>query len=388
MTRLQTLPAKHPTKTWLRKAVRYWTTTNSTRFNSNLEYFVKKYPQYVTETMEEIHPYINPPWWSLSNTTIHIANAPKDEAKKEHEDFLEENNDPNTLHVYTDGSGIAKHIGAAAHSPTIPATAHQYLGNADTANVYAAELTAIHLGINMGEKYAEQFNKCYIHVDNQSSIRAISKPKQQSGQYIVRKILQDLDALQHRRPNLEFKIKWVPGHMDIAGNDKADEEAKKAAQEQVIGESTTQYKLKSVQRTKINEDINAAAKNAWNNGKSNARQHRKLTRPQRFKAGVRLYGGLSRKQAANLIRLRTGHCRLNSYLHRHNIIDDAACDCGRGIENAKHFLLLCKNHEEARKELKKEVGGRNMRMERLLGDPKLVKSTLEYVEETGRFNFV
>lgn len=53
----------------------------------------------------------------------------------------------------------------------------------------------------------------------------------------------------------------------------------------------------------------------------------------------------------------------------------------------KHFLLLCKNHEEPRNELQKKVGRRNMRMENLLGDPKLVKDTLEFVEKTGRFNF-
>ena len=65
-----------------------------------------------------------------------------------------------------------------------------------------------------------------------------------------------------------------------------------------------------------------------------------------------------------------------------------SCDCGRGIENVKHFLLLCKKYEAPRNELRKKVGGRNMRMENLLGDPKLVKDTLEYVEKTGRFNFV
>jgi len=35
--------------------------------------------------------------------------------------------------------------------------------------------------------------------------------------------------LQNQRPSLEFKIEWVPGHMDIAGNEKADAEAKRAA---------------------------------------------------------------------------------------------------------------------------------------------------------------
>ena len=53
----------------------------------------------------------------------------------------------------------------------------------------------------------------------------------------------------------------------------------------------------------------------------------------------------------------------------------------------KHFLLICKKYEELRKELRKKVGWRNMRMENLLGDPKLVKNTLEFVERTGQFNF-
>ena len=356
-------------------------------FLSNLEHLVKQYPDYVTDTMEEIHPYVKPPWWSLTNTTTSIANTPKDKAKEEHEKLLKDNNNPSTLFIYTDGSGIGNHIGAAAHSPTTSASAHHYLGKADTANVYAAELTAIHLGINMAGKSHEQYDKCFIFVDNQSSIQAIDRPKQQSGQYIIHNILQSLDELQNQRPSLEFRIAWVPGHMDRAGNEKADEEAKKAAEEQILEESSIQYKLKSAQATKINNDINTAARNGWNNGKSNARQHRKLTRPQRFKAGVQLYGDLPRKQVANLIRLRTGHCRLNSYLNRHNIIEDPLCDCERGIETVKHFLLLCKKHEEPRNELWKKVGRRNMRMENLLGDPKLVKDTLEFVEKTGRFNF-
>ena len=389
LSRIQALPTKHPTKAWLAKAVSHWRTTNSKTFMSNLEYLVKQYPSYAAGNMEEIHPYIEPPWWSPTNTTTYIASIPKDKAKVEHESFLKDNSTPNILHIYTDGSGIEDQVGAAAYSPTIPAVAHDYLGKADHTNVYAAELTAIHLGIKMAGKSPEQYDKCYIYVDNQSSIQAIDKPKQQSGQYIVRNILQSLDELQNQRPSLEFRIEWVPGHMDIDGNEKADEEAKKTALEKQREEQTPpHHKLKSAQVTKINEDINEAARKTWNNGKGNARQHRKLTRPKRVKTGVQLYGDLPRKQLANLIRLRTGHCRLNNYLNRYKIIEDPACDCGRGIETVKHFLLICKNHEEARKELRKKVGARNMRMEKLLGDPQLVKDTLEYVGKTERFNFV
>ena len=176
--------------------------------------------------------------------------------------------------------------------------------------------------------------------------------------------------------------------MDIAGNDKADEETKKTALNKPTEEQTQpQHRLKSTQCTKITANITIKAKTAWNEGTAYARQLRKISRPQRFKTGVELYSKLTRKQITNLIRLRTGHCRLNNYLNKRKIIEDPTCECGRGIENVQHFLLLCEKYEEPRNELRKEVGCRNMRMENLLGDPKIVENTLNYVEKTKRFNF-
>ena len=176
--------------------------------------------------------------------------------------------------------------------------------------------------------------------------------------------------------------------MGIKGNKKADEEEKKAALEGLREEQfSLHHKLKSTQVTKIMDDIKAMAKKVWNTGNGNARQLHKLTQSQRVKTRLQLYGALPRKQLANLVRLRTGHCWLKSYLHQYNIIEDATCDCGNGIENVKHFLLQYKHYEEPRQELRRKVGARNMRMETLLGDPKLVKEMLEYVEKTERFNF-
>ena len=49
-----------------------------------------------------------------------------------------------------------------------------------------------------------------------------------------------------------------------------------------------------------------------------------------------------------------------------------------------HYLLECRNYREQRKKLRKEVGTGKMRVERLLGDPKMIKHTLEYIKATDR----
>ena len=125
LTRIQTLPRNHPTKTCLQESKRYWTINKKGTFISNLEYLVKLLPEYITDTMEEIHAYIKPPWWTPTNLITQIAKMPKDQAKVQHESSLVEHMNTSTmLCIYTDGSGIQKHIGASAYSPTTNSTTH------------------------------------------------------------------------------------------------------------------------------------------------------------------------------------------------------------------------------------------------------------------------
>ena len=190
------------------------------------------------------------------------------------------------------------------------------------------------------------------------------------------------------KPNLTFHIEWVPGHMDIHGNDTADEEAKRAAKEKIQGDNPFNiHKLKSSQNMTINASIAKATKTAWSSRNTKNKQARQHTRPQRIKTGEQLYNPLTRKQGATLIQLRTEHCRLNKYLHKFSIVDDRHCACGHGIESVKHFLLSCGTYAKERKELREKIGWRNMRLHTLLGNPKVVRHTLEYVEKTGRFEF-
>ncbi len=71
-----------------------------------------------------------------------------------------------------------------------------------------------------------QRRKILIFTDNQSALRSIHKPKQTSGQTIIRDILEVIQRLQMR--NIDTEFYWVSAHTGIAGNEKADIVAKES----------------------------------------------------------------------------------------------------------------------------------------------------------------
>src|SRR5436190_16473635 len=126
----------------------------------------------------------------------------------------------------------------------------------------------------------------------------------------------------------------------------------------------------------------------WNKGKETATHLRGMSKRHAFENRTKIYNNISnRQQMAWLVRLRTGHCSLNSYLHRFGKEEEPTCECGENNETVSHFLLRCERFARQREKLIKEVGIGGMRVEELLGDHKHVKYTLKYVKETKRFTF-
>ena len=106
-------------------------------------------------------------------------------------------------------------------------------------------------------------------------------------------------------------------------------------------------------------------------------------RTEEFKAGTKFYNRISnRKSAITLARLRTGHCGLKQYQYRFNLADSPWCECDEGKETVEHYLLECILHAAAREELRKKVRSEEMRLDLLLGDPKLAKHAVEFVAAT------
>jgi ribonuclease HI len=358
--------------------------SKSQKLISPLEYLARSFSEYTSTAMETIYPFPRPPWWTPS-MYINISNNKK-EAKKRHDETPQ---DPNTICIYTDGSGIDGHIGAAAYSPTIAETRQQYLGTESTQNVYAAELYAVKLAIDIVQSSATKYTNCTIYADSQAAIAATAKPRRQSGQSIICALLDNIDSLKVQQPNINISLIWIPGHMDIPGNEKVDQAAKEAAQSRgSLGTEFQHHNLKSSR----NDVIRQAAKKEWETEWQNtpgSKQLKKITMKAQAQNSLTVYNSIdNRSQAVQIARLRTGHCSLNQYLHRFNIENSPECSCGNGSEETvEHYLLHCPNYDKEREKLFERVGIDGMWIEKLLGHPKLIPKTLEYIKETKRFKF-
>ncbi|KAG0158136.1 hypothetical protein PDIDSM_5649 [Penicillium digitatum] len=140
--------------------------------------------------------------------------------------------------LYTDGSGYQGGIGAAVY-PAYPYRRNEArlcnMGTDDDATVYAAELRAIEMAL---EVIKERFNDdnewrdclaksgVVIFTDNQATLRAIQNPRMPSGQVYLEGCLRLLEWCNDK---IQVELRWVPAHEGIPGNEAADMYAKEAA---------------------------------------------------------------------------------------------------------------------------------------------------------------
>ncbi|KAJ6453771.1 hypothetical protein C8R45DRAFT_757324, partial [Mycena sanguinolenta] len=69
-----------------------------------------------------------------------------------------------------------------------------------------------------------------VYVDSQPAIQATQTTNSTPSHWIWDMWHDAVSTLTVRHPGAEITVRWSPGHVGIAGNERADEEARRAAQ--------------------------------------------------------------------------------------------------------------------------------------------------------------
>lgn len=306
--------------------------------------------------------------------------------------------DESDIRIYTDGSGYKGHAGAAAvlyRNIRRPRVARHHLGTLDDHTVFSGEAVGQLLALLLltTETGSLGHSKVLVAVDNQASLSRHEMRKRGTRDDVYDEIYRLAENLKTRHYGLEITLRWIPSHTGrIAGNDRADVEAKLAAEDPSSGKNNN---------TKILKKALPTSKAAWRQTlrnkvieeyRSNFRKHPRYAKASKIDSSVpsakfrRLTEGMTRQQASLLIQLRTSHIALRAYLHRFKLADDPLCpECHTEPETVMHVLKFCPAYKEQRLHLQRDLG-RDIEIDiDLLSDRKRVKKVLEYLEATGRF---
>lgn len=294
------------------------------------------------------------------------------------------------------------HQGAVGAAATLirrgkPArTLRYHLGPASEHTVYEAELVGLLLGMQLIRTERRSNTTCAIGADNQAAIQALQTEQTNPGQHIAAEILKlaKQTTKERKSNNFGIMVRWTAGHCGIEGNEKADREAKRAAE----GNSSDATKLPKYLKKKLKKSITALRqtysdeankkwKERWQKSERYKRFQTPDTLPPHTMKFLKLTSNhrISRQMASVIFQLRTGHAPLNNYLHRFKKIDSARCPaCGDQKETVEHFLLCCPAYAHERWSIREYIGVGVPRAEKLLSDPKATVPLINFLHATGR----
>jgi hypothetical protein len=223
---------------------------------------------------------------------------------------------------------------------------------------------------------------------------------------LLQRIVESFYALEERGIDVGFR--WVPRHAGACGNTEADRAAREAAsRDSILTVPPARRIWEVVGVIRLVENDWKSDLTLFDSEGLPGQYTWKLDQALPGQHTLRLYGAFSSEQASILIQAQKGHCRLNQYLSRIGIVEEAKCHCGTDDETIRHVLCVCLLWATQWKTLQAVAGNRWGDVSYLLGgwgkrrdaksgklldgekdnwrpDLTVVKATVRYLQETGR----
>ena len=395
MTKLLTLSCSHPITRIIDEALGLKAQPRWAA-RTHLGQGLKTLTQEQRATMERIDTCPDPPWEDRPFDLICIE-ADREAAAAE---VAKATRDPNTA-IYTDASAKDGSLGAAVvmldQNETVCMARPIVVGSCSKWTVPAAELIAIYYAIDLAiyeqkDARSPRPRTYTIFSDCRSGLQAIANPIKKPNTQIIQEI-NDIARRARRDHHIGIRLRWIPSHSGIKGNEEADKLAKTS-----VGALPNHKfsRLASLQKRDIQKEIRMRWKEEWD--KSPQGQHlRKIDSAIPGPHVRKLYDHLPRHRTSLLTQLRIGHTWLRSYQKRIGKSDSDKCECG-AIETIIHVLVDCPRLREPRTQLRQKIKERFNSLSTMLGgrkpgsDGKRVSITvdelqavLDFAEQSGRF---
>jgi ribonuclease HI len=232
---------------------------------------------------------------------------------------------------YTDGSKSGSHVGSAAVGPDVA----RLSSLPKQASIFSAEIHALHLALTIIKDHSE--SQFVIFTDSYSSLQCIKDKYTKNA--MCRRLQYEIHELLLTK-TVEFC--WIPSHIGLEGNEKADRKAKEASirnPEPIAVCYTDWYPI-------LKEKVYQKWKDDWNSGNRALKTIKESPGP--WKEAHR-----ARRVEVVINRLRCGHTNLtHNYLMNSEVVEPApGCPlCGNATLTVKHIMLQCCQLRDVRRE--------------------------------------
>ena len=284
---------------------------------------------------EDYQPH--PPWDSPPILTTYTrlpdskANCPMAMQKQLALRGMEQLYTPGTKVYYTDGS-VDSDRGRAGAAYVSGALAHGWR-TSDNCSSLQAELAAIHGALRHFQDTGSQ--RIVVHTDSRAALQVLSRSHHPDNIALVTSILAMANNIKQRGGTIV--INWIPSHVGLQGNERADTTAKNASNDpqvqQHIRESlsqtraTARRRVWNLQETKRRDQIPTSRSMAW---------HATATEDSAIHPSLRA----TRKTEAAIHRLRLGYRTAGEIIQDRNIEPCQHCSVF-SPEPLIHYILQC-----------------------------------------------
>ncbi|XP_059179387.1 uncharacterized protein LOC131958396 [Physella acuta] len=172
-------------------------------------------------------------------------------------------------------------------------------------------------------------------------------------------------------------FQWVPGHVGLAGNEKADALANRGVRKVAATIPVTYSEC----LVRLKESFKREWEKEWAEGSKGRVVFKHMKKPSRSDP----WWNLQRWQQSIITQLRTRHCPSKSYLSGLKITRDDQCrHCGNAVETVEHVIIECPALAQMRQEHIDGIQDVDKYLYRNWG---LMKDVCSFVRESGVLSY-